>query len=299
MKKLLLALLSLAAFASFSSAQQSALSQLGLEPDEISVPLAPPPDRGEAAASVFERWDPSAPLSYCQMPARVLAAQAGPLGLENVRSGGVPADHKTYSWATVTLDPSRVEKALYAYKTFGTGHTFLVFTFKPGGAVDSRGRQIPALTFGAEGWSREPAGYNIKHALTGKYPLIWLATTFESYADYTVNLKQKEIFFRNINIGPAQTARLFALLLARIEETNRRKETYNLFSNSCTNNPVDLLNQVLPAGQRISLEAAGLMNPNASIPKFAVKKYTEKGALSPAEFRVGPDNLAAFDITKI
>jgi len=298
MKKVLLALLSLAALSSFSHAQQSALSQLQQTPADLAAPQAPLPERGGAVDYTLG-WDEDAPLSYAQRPAEVLAGKDGAVVLKTVRSGRTPADHKSYAWETVTVNPALIEKALYAYKTFGTGHTFLVFTFKPGGAVDSRGNSIPALTFGAEGWSREPKGYNITHALAGKYPLIWLATTFESYADYTVNFKEKEIFFRNINIGPAQTARLFALLLERIDETNRNKETYNLFSNSCTNNPVNLLNQVLPEGQRISLEVAGLMNPNASVPKYAVKKYTEKGALQAAEFSVGPGSFAAFDISKI
>ncbi|MDD2805243.1 MAG: DUF4105 domain-containing protein [Elusimicrobiales bacterium] len=298
MNKTFLALLSLAALASFSHAQQPAFSQLPPPPAGLTVPQAPLPERGGAVDYTLG-WDADAPLSYAQRPAEVLSDKDGVAVLRAVRSGRTPADHKSYAWETVTVKAALLDKAIYAYKTFGTGHTFLVFTFKPGGAVDSRGTSLSALTFGAEGWSREPQGYNITHALAGKYPLIWLATTFESYADYTVNLKEKEIFFRNINIGPAQTARLFALLLARIDETNRNKETYNLFSNSCTNNPVNLLNQVLPEGQRISLEVAGLMNPNASVPKYAVKKYTENGALRRAEYSVGPGNFAAFDISKI
>lgn len=298
MRKIFLALLTLQALVSFSAAQDSALGQLTGEPAAVEAPPAPLPDRGGAVDYTLG-WDEAAPLSYAQRPAEILSDKDGIAVIKTVRTGRTPADHKGYEWETVTVNAALLDKALYAYKTFGTGHTFLVFTFKPGGAVDARGVNIPALTFGAEGWSREPKGYNITHALAGKYPLIWLATTFESYADYTVAFKGKEIFFRNINIGREQTLRLFASLLARIDETNRNKETYNLFSNSCTNNPVDLLNRVLPAAQRISLEVAGLMNPNASIPKYAVKKYTEKGALRAQEFRVGADNFASFDITKI
>ncbi|OGR76969.1 MAG: hypothetical protein A2X32_06720 [Elusimicrobia bacterium GWC2_64_44] len=298
MRKIFLAALTLSVFPVFSDAQDPALAQLIGEPSAIEVPQAPLPDRGGAVDYTLG-WDESAPLSYAQRPAEIVPGKDGLAVIRTVRTGRTPADHKSYAWETVTVNAALIDKALYAYKTFGTGHTFLVFTFKPGGAVDSRGVNIPALTFGAEGWSREPKGYNITHALAGKYPLIWLVTTFESYADYTVNFKQKEIFFRNISIGREETLRLFGLLLARIDETNRNKETYNLFSNSCTNNPVNLLNQVLPAARRISLEVAGLMNPNASIPKYAVKKYTEKGALRAEEFSVAPGSFASFDITKI
>jgi len=298
MKKTLLALMITAAFFSVSRAQQNtALSQL-IGNEEITIPLAPLPDRGGAVDYTL-KWDPEAPLSYNQNPALLLSNKDGEVVLKNVRWGLTPADHKSYAWETLTIKPALLEKAIYAYKTFGTGHTLLVFTFKEGGAVNSRGESVRALTFGAEGWSREPKGYNITHALAGKYPLIWLVTTFESYADYVANYKKMQIFFKNINIGPAEAARLLALTLERVDETNRDKETYNLFSNSCTNNPVNLLNQVLPKEQRISLEVAGLANPNASIPKYAVKKFTEKGALQPGTFVVGQDNYAAFDITKI
>jgi len=298
MKKHLLALAAITAFFSVSQAQQNtALSQL-IDNEDITIPMAPPPERGDAVDAAL-KWDPAAPLSYNQNPAQLLSDKEGAAVIGNVRTGLTPADHKSYAWETLTINPALIEKAVYAYKTFGTGHTFLVFTFKAGGAVNSRGESVPALTFGAEGWSREPKGYNINHALAGKYPLIWVVTSFESYADYVVTLRQKEIFFKNMNIGPEQTARLFSLLLARVDETNRNQETYNLFSNSCTNNPVNLLNQVLPEDQRVSLEVAGLMNPSASIPKYAVKKLTANGALQAGTFRIGPDNYGTFDITKI
>lgn len=297
MKKLLLTVCAMTGLSSFSSAQAvTAISQLPAY--DISIPEAALPDRGGAVDYTLG-WDDAAPLTYAQAPAAVAPGKDGTVTLTKVRYGLTPADHKSYDWRTVTIKPDLVEKALYAYKTFGTGHTFLVFTFRDGGAVTDSGENLKALTFGAEGWSREPQGYNITHAIAGKYPLIWLVTTFESYADYTVNFKQKEIFFRNINIGRGETLALFRSLLARIDETNRNRETYNLFSNSCTNNPVNLLNGVLPEKQRISLTVIGLDNPNASIPKYAVKKYTERGALAPQGFRVGPDNYSSFDITKI
>ncbi len=298
MKKTLLALTMTAAFFSISHAQQdTALSQL-IGGEDISVPLAPLPDRGGAIDYTLS-WDAEAPLSYNQNPAELLSNKDGVAVLKNARWGLTPADHKSYVWETLTIKPALLEKAVYAYKTFGTGHTLLVFTFKEGGVMNSRGETVRALTLGAEGWSREPKGYNITHALAGKYPLIWLVTTFESYADYVVNSRKMEIFFKNINIDHGQASRLFALTLARIEETNRNKETYDLFSNSCTNNPVNLLNQVLPKEQRISLAVAGLMNPNAAIPKYAVKKFTEKGALQAETFKIGQDNYSGFDITKI
>ncbi len=169
MTRLLPALFVLTLFFSVSSAQQTSPGKqlFGNSSPEVMFPAAPLPDRGGAVDYTLG-WDEQAPLTYAQAPAAVLSDMDGIVVIKNTRSGRTPADHKSYAWETVTVKTALIEKAVYAYKTFGTGHTFLVFTFKPGGAVDSRGKEINALTFGAEGWSREPQGYNIAHALAGK-----------------------------------------------------------------------------------------------------------------------------------
>ncbi len=300
MKKEFLALAAVAALVTAAHAQQNtALSQL-IDPSDInvSVPAASLPARGGVVTAVANPWDPAAPFSYNQLPAQLFRA-GGATGVRNVRSGPAPADHKSYKWETVTVNAARIEKVLYGYRLYGTGHSFLVFIFNDGGAVDARGQNVRALTFGAEAWSREPYGFTLSHALLGRYPLIWVATTFESYTDYIAVVKKKDTFFKVLALGPEQNIRLFRLLLARVDETNRNRETYNLFNNSCTNNPVDLINQVIPAAARISLDVAGLMNPYASIPKFAVQRYTANGVLTGEAFRLGADNAGAFDVNKI
>ncbi|MDD5209080.1 MAG: DUF4105 domain-containing protein [Elusimicrobiales bacterium] len=300
MKKHALALAAITAFFSVSRAQDNtALDQLaGTSDINITIPEAPLPDRGPILDSIYNAWDPAAPFSYSQAPALALSYTGGVTVIKNVRSGPAPADHKSYAWDTLTIKTALIEKVVFGYRTYGVGHSFLVFVFRDGGAVNSLGKSVRALTFGAEGWSREPYGYTLAHALNGRYPLIWAATTFESYTGYIV-AKKTDSFFKNMNLGPAQTARLFGLLMARIDETNRNKEMYNMFTNSCTNNPVNLINQVIPADKRIALEVIGVTNPNSALPRLAVRKYTNNGTLRTETFRMGADNYAQFDITKI
>lgn len=299
MKNLIAAAILFTAFAP-SAYARNAVSQLrNTVPQEFDVPAVPMPDRGDLINTNFPDWDENAPLSYHQNRAELPFRAGTKAVIKNVRWGATPEDKKSYVWETVRIDASKLEKAVYGYKTFGTGHTFLVFVFGPEGAVNSRGESVRVLTFGAEGWTREPMGYNIGHALGGKYPLIWNITTYESYADYAVGVKHAEMFFKHINIDAAQTQKLFAGLLARIDETNRSREMYNLFTNSCTNNPVDLLNSVLPEKQRIKLEVIGLTNPNAAIPKYAVKKFVEKGVLAEETLKVDGGNFKGADISGI
>lgn len=284
-------------FFSVSNAQLPSFGTLDPSGHEVLVPAVPPPSRGGQVSGAID-WDPSAPYSYWQNRASVIFSGDGTVEVKNVRSGGVPEDHKSYSWGSITVRPDLLDKAVYAYRTAGTGHTFLVFTFRDGGAVGGDGRSVTALTFGAEGFSREPYGYNIVQALAGRYPLIWNVTTFRNYAEFEA-YKKKDTFFKSMNLDRARSRDLFSLTLERVNETNRNGEFYNLFTNSCTNNPVNLINRVVPEEQRISLEAAGLMNPAASIPVMAAKKYEKKGVLKPGSERMGPDNHASFDITKI
>ena len=261
------------------------------------MPEIPPPSRGDQISGAFH-WDPSAPFSYWQNRASAEFAADGTVIVRNVRAGKVPEDHKSYRWDAVTVRPELLDKAIYAYRTAGTGHTFLVFTFKEGGAVDGEGAAVNAITFGAEGWSREPHGYNIAQAIAGKYPLIWNASTFENYTEFEI-WKKKETFFKSMTLDRVQTGALFAGVLARVIETNSSGEYYDLLHNSCTNNPVNLINAVVPEQQRISLEIAGITNPFAAIPVIAVRKFEKKGVLKPGKARLGPDNYSLFDITKI
>ena len=298
-KTILLPLITLFLSAAASAADNSALAQLGLLPEpaiEFSpVPYPAAPKGG--ALSQISRWDPDAPFMHCERPAEV-AFQPGGAVIKNMRWGTVPADKQSYDWTAATVKPELLEKVFYGYKTMGVGHSFFVFVFKAGGITNDRGETTSAFTAGAEGWAREPHGYNVFHATAGKYPLIWSVTTLGSYADYTVNLRESELFLTPIALDRAQALELLSKTLERINQTNARKEIYESFSNNCTTNPVDLLNAVLPPAQHIKKTAfLGLANPDFTFPRYAVKRYTELGVISPSAIRIDQSNIASFNIS--
>lgn len=297
MRRLLAALLALSPVSSVFAQQLQPFFPQDPDGYEAEIPEPPYPSRGDQISGAFH-WDATAPFSYWQNRAAAEFRPDGTVAVANVRAGRVPEDHKSYRWDTVTVRPALLDKAVYAYRTAGTGHTFLVFTFLPGGAVDAEGAGIAALTFGAEGWSREPYGYNIALAIAGKYPLIWNVTTFANYAEFEA-WKKKDTFFKGMNLDRGQTEALFAGTLSRVNETNANNEYYDLIRNSCTNNPINLINAVLPEEQRVSLEVAGVTNPAAAVPVIAVRKFEKKGVLKPGTSRMGPDNYASFDISGI
>ncbi|PIS47161.1 MAG: hypothetical protein COT17_04850 [Elusimicrobia bacterium CG08_land_8_20_14_0_20_51_18] len=302
MKKTIPLLISFLFAGSAVSAENSALEQLGLESAALEMsfpdPLPETASKGDAFNYVT-KWDPDAPFMSCQKPAEAVF-NGGSVSVKNMRWGGIPEDKKSYVWSRVSINPEMLEKVYYGYKTSGVGHSFFVFVFKKGGLTNEQGETAPAFTAGAEGWSREPHGYNVMHASAGKYPLIWNLTTFSNYADYTVTARKSRLFLAEINITRGQAGALLIKTLERINQTNAGKELYETFGNNCTTNPVDLLNSVLEASRRIDRSSfLGLANPDFTFPKFAVKKYSETGVISAAPLKVDEANFETFDISSL
>jgi hypothetical protein len=98
---------------------------------------------------------------------------------------------------------------------------------------------------------------------------------------------QKEVNLAEININ-ADTARVFFdKIMRRAIETNARGDMYNGINNSCTNNPVELLNPLLPRKQRTMRNMFA-----ATLPATAVHAYAGRGAIKPFAQHIdfGPSN---------
>lgn len=298
MKITLLTLAAAAVLFSPAKAQENrAFSQL-LNETSLSLPVPPLPDRGDQVSGAVS-WDPSAPFSYHQRPAEIAARSRSAVKIKNVRWGDLPADKKSHNWETATVMPEMLERAYYGYKTAGTGHSLLVFVFRKGGFLNSRGEASTALTVGAEGYTREPEGYNPVNGLLGRYPLIWNLSTLANYADFNINFKKADVFLAPINLSREDQLRLLDAALDRIEKTNRAAgETYDTFSNNCTTLPVSLINPLLPEGRRIDMKTFFVPNPDASFPKKAVAKYTELGALSSEVTSLNKDTYKKLDVSR-
>lgn len=288
MKMQFLTIAALAVLFSPAKAQEGqAFSQL-LNETSLSIPVPPLPDRGDQGSGAVS-WDPSAPFSYHQRQALVLARGAGTVTLKNVRWGALPADGKSHRWETAVIRPALIEKAYYGIKTSGAGHSLLVFVFKKGGFVNSRGEESRALTIGAESFTREP-GYSRTDDLLGRYPIGWNLTTLANYADFTVNSAGSPVELAGLNIPPAAQAELLLAALERMEQTILTPETHVLYANNCTTIAVSLVNRVLPEALRIAPKLAFAVNPDSAFPKKAVARYTRLGALSAERLELGRSN---------
>ena len=287
MKIRFLTIAAVALLLSPARAQQGrALGQL-IDDAGLSVPVTavPRPDRG-----FFSTWDPSAPFSYHQRPAEVLARGGSALKINNVRWGALPGDGKSYRWETAVIMPERLESVYYGINTAGTGHSFLVFVFGNGGFINMKGEVSGALTLGAEPYTRAPGGYNRADDLLGRYPIVWNLTTLDNYADFTVNSAGSDVRLARLNLSGEARIKLLMAALDRMERTLSVPENHVLYSNNCTTLAVSLVNQVLPEAQRISGGGFFAVDPDAVLPRRAVKKYTSLGALSPEAVTLNSEN---------
>jgi hypothetical protein len=273
-------------FSAVSLHAAQSLSQLEEGASFVSSPDVPAPAQ---AVPLEKSFDPDAPFNYAQRRAAA-AGENGAWTVSNVRWGRLPADLKSYDWRTAAVKPELLTGVYYGYKKKGVGHSFFVFSFLDGGFVAADGAEGGLMTTGAEGWSREPDGYNVVEGIKDLYPLIWNTTSLESYVEYTVNKAHSDLYLAEIKLPLGKARELLLRTFERMNETNRSGEFYNGFTNNCTTNPVDLLNAVLPEGKRISGSVF-----SATFPFTAVHAYVNRGVLTSfsRHIKIGEENYSA------
>ncbi len=296
MKKSVLALAAIISLSSFAKAQEnSPLGQLAGRSDiPIAVPAVPLPEKSAPARG----WDPAAPFSSYQKQAEVISSDAVSSVIKNVRWGAVPLDGKTYNWETAVIKPDLLEKVYYGRKTAGAGHSLLVFVFKKGGFLNSRGEASAALTLGAESYTREPEGYSRANDLLGRYPIVWNLTTLANYADFNINVARSDVLLAPMDIPREAGVQLLKAAIARVGLAARGPaQAHNLFSNNCTTNAVALVNTAVPADRRIDPKTMFATNPDAAFPRRAVARYTRLGVLSPETLTLDKTTYRTLEIS--
>jgi hypothetical protein len=290
---MLITALALAMLFAPTSAAASPLEELkALAP---AADISAPPQATPAPAKSYE----DAPFAYDQVPAEVTYLDDETAVIANFRTGPLPQDRKSYTWQTLTVRLSGVARAIYSYtdsRFGGVGHTYTTYIFDAGAAHDGAGREVRALALGAEGRSRAPGGFSFVDALAGRYPLMWLAADFDSYADTSLNLYGTSLHFKRTALLRPQARALFLAALKRVQETNRDAEPYRLLKNSCAYNQALIYNSVLPAEQRIKLNPDGPPSLGAALPHLVLKRFQKNEVVLPHGAVLDAGNRHSFNI---
>ncbi|MFK7735791.1 MAG: DUF4105 domain-containing protein [Pirellulaceae bacterium] len=121
-------------------------------------------------------------------------------------------------------------------ETPALAHTMLSF-----GLAD--GQQ---LVFSVEARLEQGESYAAIASAARQFELMWVVGTEQDLIRLRTEVRDVDVYLYPINATPAQAQKVLLAALARVNEIARRPEFYDLLTNNCTTNIVDLVNSLRP-----------------------------------------------------
>jgi len=239
----------------------------------------------------ISKTDPQAPelvlppfKSY-QRPAKMISSTRDAIVMGDVRWSSKPGPNgksPRYFWENVTIRPELVDKIYFVKKPFPpewiAAHSLMLFTFKPGGLVDSKGQNARGLCLTIEAYQRVGQNYSLQAGLKKTFKCVWMLTTWEDYLANACDLSNSKLYCYRVKFDPAQNQ---ALLRESLKQAavNREGEYYHTITNNCTNTLVILINHVLEKKIKLWLIPSLIYNMKATMPVWVPKFLIKKGIL--------------------
>ncbi|GIX00042.1 MAG: hypothetical protein KatS3mg111_3374 [Pirellulaceae bacterium] len=134
-------------------------------------------------------------------------------------------------------DVQSLDFVVVPFKEAGAlAHTMLSF-----GLVD--GEQI---VFSAEARLKHGESYALVPSATGQYELMWVVGTERDLIQLRTDVRDVDVYLYPLRITPEQVQKVFLAAVERVNEIAARPEHYDLFTNNCTTNIVDLIDRLQP-----------------------------------------------------
>ncbi|MBI4056539.1 MAG: DUF4105 domain-containing protein [Elusimicrobia bacterium] len=250
----------------------------------------------EILVAKIKEIDPSAPVPPTehvdfQRPAQLVSHVGQRWEVGNVRWG----EEKPSTWETVTIDPSLIEKVYFAQKPFAkeklVAHTFLVFRFKPGGAINNRGEETRSLVLSVEAYMRKSdKKLDLRKAAVKKeYPIVWMLSQWENYLTNACRDKSERLVLYPTAFSKEQSVSLLHEALQQAT-VNRAGEFYNTRRNNCTNNILILFNHVLSRPIPLWTIPGTIYNLRATNSTWATVLLRERGIIGESLPEINPTN---------
>lgn len=242
----------------------------------------------------------AAPFKVHQTPPSLVSQDADSFVIRNVRWEWQQAsDSKLLPvWETVTINPDLVENVYFVKKPFPpewiAAHSFLAFTFRPGGMVDSKGRSANALVLTIEAYQRTDQNYDLKAGLKKTFAVSWILTTWKNYLEQSCKYGKEKLILYPTTFTDSQKADLVRETLEQAT-VDRSGEFYHTVLNNCTNNLIVLFNHVLPKEKQIKMwwVPSFIYNIRATMPVMVPKMLIKKGILEKELPEVNSGNQVA------
>lgn len=239
-----------------------------------------------------------APFKGHQAPPSLVSRSKEAIVVRNVRwdweKGADPQPLPV--WETATIKPDLVENIYFVKKPFPpewiAAHSFLVFTFKPGGMVDSHGRSSNGLVLSIEAYQRTDQSFDLKAGLKKTFAISWIVATWQNYLEQSCKYDKEKIISYRSTLSESQKV---AMVREALEQAtvNRSGEFYHTILNNCTNNLVVLFNRVLPKDRQIRmwLLPSFIYNFRATMPVMVPNMLIKKGLLEKALPEINKTNF--------
>lgn len=115
-------------------------------------------------------------------------------------------------------------------------HTMLSFGL-------ANGEQI---VFSAEARLETHESYALGASTNNEYELMWVVGSERDLLLLRTEVRKVDVYLYPIRATPEQVQKVFLAAIARVNQVARQPEFYDLVTNNCTSNIVDLVNQIRP-----------------------------------------------------
>lgn len=188
-----------------------------------------------AAASHHRRWRPDLMvLPYAEI-------DSDQVRLYNIRDCAYRTeedyDVRHFDRPVALQDVRTIDFIVVPFKdTPALAHTMLSF-----GLADGE-----HLVFSVEARLEQGEQYSALPSATGKYELMWVVGTERDLIQLRTEVRDVDVYLYRTKVTPEQAQKAFLACVARVNEIARTPEHYDLLTNNCTTNIVDMVNGLKP-----------------------------------------------------
>ncbi len=134
-------------------------------------------------------------------------------------------------------DVRKIDFIVVPFKeTPAIAHTMLSFGLADGQHV----------VFSVEARLEQGENYEMLPSATKQYELMWVVGTERDLIRLRTDVRHVDVYLYPIKATPDQVQNVFLACLARVNEIARKPEHYDLLTNNCTTNIVDMVNSLRP-----------------------------------------------------
>jgi hypothetical protein len=102
------------------------------------------------------------------------------------------------------------------------------------------------VVFSVEARLEQGEDYAMIPSATKQFELMWVVGTERDLIRLRTDVRDVDVYLYPIKATPQQVQRVFLACIARVNEIARQPEFYDLITNNCTTNIVDMVNSLRP-----------------------------------------------------